>query len=47
MKTFKFENIVDQPVKFKKVDKKVKFENVDIMRTTTLQEDVPQRRQPL
>ena len=37
MKTFKFENIVDQPVKFKKVDKK---------KTTTLQEDVHQGRQP-
>ena len=36
-KTFKFENTVDPPVKFMKVDHK---------KTTTLQEDVHQGRQP-
>ena len=38
MKTVTFERIVDR---------KVKFENVDKLKTTTLQEDVPQRRQPV
>ena len=38
MKTVTFERIVD---------KKVKFENVDKLKTNTLQEDVPQRRKPV